>query len=224
MSALANVKDIDIETKNCIFGYVRKIQEALPTDNIYYTIPSLVIHWILLYYHIQEKFDPNNCGKMCSLSESGSILTKTNDNYDIALLSKTVSTGTHRWKFKIDNINPANYTFVIGVWNIGYDADCNNSMFSKAAKNKLYGWNSAGGQITRGRSYFKSYGKPHKKGDIIEMILNLYKLELGYTLNGEDYGVCWSNIDEGKYKAMVHMYKSGDSIELVSYSLIGNSK
>ena len=50
---LETVKDIDIKTKQCVYEYVKDIQSLLPHDNVYFTIPTLVIYWIILYYHIQ---------------------------------------------------------------------------------------------------------------------------------------------------------------------------
>ena len=140
MSSLENVKDIDEQTKNCIFGYVREIQETMPNDDTYYTIPSLVIHWILLYYYLHERFDSNNCGKKLSITgpRSRTIVSKT-DNYDIALLSNPASSGVHRWKFKTIKVHPSHFTFVIGVWDTKYSVDVNGTMFSAAVKNKLYG-------------------------------------------------------------------------------------
>ena len=113
MSSLETVKDIDEKTKHCVFGYIRKTQKIFPNDNIYYTIPSLVIHWILLYYHIQERFDPENCGDGCSLNDDGSVLTKSDSDYDIAFLTQTVTTGIHQWKFKVVKISPSHYSYPI---------------------------------------------------------------------------------------------------------------
>ena len=52
---LESVKDIDNKTIQYIYGYIGNIQELLPNDNVYFTIPSLVIYWIILYYYIREQ-------------------------------------------------------------------------------------------------------------------------------------------------------------------------
>ena len=168
---------------------------------------------------MQERFDANMCGSMCLLSDDRSMVSKTKANYDIALLSKIVSTGMHCWKFKIIKVHPSGYTFIIGVWNTKYSIDVNHTMFTEATENKMYGWNGSNALASIGTEYSQhSYGKKHKDGDIVEMILDLHKWELRYTLNGKDYGACWSNIDQSTYKAMVHMYKDGDSVQILSYS------
>ena len=41
---LETVKDIDIKTKQCVYGYVKNIEKLLPDNNVYFTIPTLVNH------------------------------------------------------------------------------------------------------------------------------------------------------------------------------------
>ena len=56
----SKVKNIDQNVKDFVYGYIRNEQKLFP-DNFYYTIPSLVTHWILLYYFINEHFDEKCC-------------------------------------------------------------------------------------------------------------------------------------------------------------------
>ena len=43
--------------KDCVFGFVRDIQKAMPSTSAYYNIPSLVIYLILDYFYQREAFD-----------------------------------------------------------------------------------------------------------------------------------------------------------------------
>ena len=54
---LEDIKSIDQKIKDVIHGYIRNVQKEMPQDNIYFTIPALVIHWIMIFYYIAEHFD-----------------------------------------------------------------------------------------------------------------------------------------------------------------------
>ena len=45
---------MDQANKDIVFGYLRNIQMLIPSDSVYYTIPTLVWHWCLLYFHHKE--------------------------------------------------------------------------------------------------------------------------------------------------------------------------
>ena len=55
--SLKDVKHIDKYEENIVNGYVKRAQKLLPSNVTYYIIPTLIIHWILLYFHEPEKFD-----------------------------------------------------------------------------------------------------------------------------------------------------------------------
>ena len=121
MASLEDVKHIDISTKDIVFGFIKHVQSMLPKDNIYYTIPTLVSHWILLYFFIKESFDPNAHSTKLQLSKDDSILTvkQTGDNLEAitAYLRHIIRSGIHRWTFKIAYCD-STFTIVIGIWNI----------------------------------------------------------------------------------------------------------
>lgn len=54
------------------------------------------------------------------------------------------------------------------------------------------------------------------EGNIIEIIVNLEKLELSFTLNGKDLGIFCSNIIKDiDYVPFVEIYKEGDEVTLI---------
>ena len=85
---LEDVKKIEQESKDLIHGYVRNIEKLFPGDVSYFTMPTLVIHWILLYYYIWEEFDANACAKCYVLSDDNTIVTSREGRRGSALLKK----------------------------------------------------------------------------------------------------------------------------------------
>ena len=219
MASLEDVKFADILTKDTVFGFIRQVQSILPDDNVYYTIPTLVTHWILLYFFIKESFDPEAHSKKLELSKDNFIVTvkETGDNYEAitAYLRNVIKSGTHQWTFKIIHCE-ATYTIVIGIWDNKHGLDSEHAIYSIDSCEKSYGWCVSGGWLSRNEEY-EDYG-PDKcqTGDIVDMIVDLDKLELKYRLNGKDYGVA-NQIGKGEYKAVISLYFKQDALELMSY-------
>ena len=113
-TSLEDVKKIDQRTKDCVFGFIRKSQTLLPDNNVYFLIPSLVIHWILLYFNSIERFAVFS--NKFEASKDNTIVTKTDTGYSAAYLTETVSSGIHYWRFKVLEYRSPSCTFHIGIW------------------------------------------------------------------------------------------------------------
>ena len=218
--SLEDVKDIDTETIHYIFGYVRDVQASFPEDSIYHTIPTLVIHWILLYFAVIEQFDTENCGASYDLSEHNTIVKKTKSCYKTAYLTKIVSKGVHKWRFKAIKMSP--YTTIIGVWKTKYATEIDAELWEDYAKGKFYGYSSTHGQLTSGDQDFAwekcRYGERKcQQGDVIDMILDLNKLEIRYFVNHRDYGVAFENIDDTSYRVCICVHEKKDVLKFVEY-------
>ena len=221
---LENVKRIDQESKDLIFGYIRNVQELFPADNVYYTIPNLVIHWILLYFYFEDKFDDKLCTQSYDLSDDKSIVTLNSEHGNRgkgpAFLSRIVkSKQRHCWRFRINHLNSSTLWMTIGVWKCNHDFDLKYRLDSGYVKGKFYGW-IVNYQVAIDGGRHK-YGKRRcKTGDIVDMILDLEKLELRYMVNDEDFGIAFENIEDTEYKAAISMNKSPDEIELIKYKIL----
>ena len=55
-----DLKCIDQSTKDIVFGFTRKAQLLLQRNNMYFTIPPLIIHCCLLFYHQREYLTTND--------------------------------------------------------------------------------------------------------------------------------------------------------------------
>ena len=93
---LEKVKKMDQRTKDCVYGYIRVCQELLfqHEENVYYIIPTLVIHWCLLYYSSIERFalfKPNSF----EVDENGKIARSINTGMSAVFLKEIVNSGRH---------------------------------------------------------------------------------------------------------------------------------
>ena len=211
-------KTIDTRTQDLIDGYIKIIQQSLPTDNVYYIIPALVIRWILLYFYIRDQFDRNHCADCYTISDDNYIITKSpTDTTGCVYCSQIRRHGIHRWRFKLRNVT-ANQTFiVIGIWKVNHEMNVNSDLWQWSAQGKAYGWIvNYKRKINGDKSEWYSYGKKEcVTGDVIEMILDLNKMKLSYFCNGEDYGRAYKSLEKTGYKAVVHCGQ-GESVELLS--------
>ena len=227
MASLEDVKFIDATSKIIVFGFMREAQCVLPTGNIYYTIPVLVSHWCLLYFTMQESFDPDCHHGKLKLKEDNSIVTvhETGDGFAAitAYLKKIVKSGVHQWEFKI--LHDDGWTIDIGIWKVDrYPENVDVSLYSDATKYKSYAYTVSHRCRTHPDGNDKtSYGKKCVTGDIICMIVDLEALELRYMVNNEDFGVC-NKIEKTSYKAAISLYHEHDALELISYKQIKQSK
>ena len=217
---LDDVKWIKQEIKDCVFGYVRNAQTELPVDNVYYTIPSLAIYWILLYFYESDEFDSNNCNSTYTLSDNNMVVTKNVDSTSSAYLTMVATNGVHLWKFKILQVNSEKYNVTIGVWKTNYKLTPAIGICSTGNRVKQYGWlvNYDGVKSTT----FDTFEgiTACNKGDIIEMMLDLNERNIKYSKNGGQFVTAFDNIQKTSYIAVVSAYKTGDSIQLLSYKYI----
>ena len=215
-ASLEDVKNIDQKTKDAIYGYIKQVQALFPSDNIYYTIPELVIYWCLLYYNQPERFDPKNCSHKFTLTEDNTVATQSDAGSMLLLLTNRHKTGIHEWKFKLVNKNHS--TKIIGIFKTKYDADLATNL-REVGKGKAYGWNLCTKQLTEGERYLEEprYGEVCDNGDVITMILDLEALQLKYIVNGKDFGVAFDKIEATEYKATVSGYGERTVYKLLSY-------
>ena len=214
-ATLENVKMIDTKTKDLVSGYAKQSQLDLPSDNVYFTIPTLVIYWILLYYYPSDKFYKYQ--KNYALSSNELIIKKREFGDGSAYLSKIVNQGVHRWIFRINKVNRSGSSMTIAIWKTKYIENIDRCLYD-AANGKSYGWMITGLYLTSAGRY--GIDKP-KDGDIIEMIIDLNKRTLRYFCNGIDLGDAYQDIDKTTYRAAISMYNRDDCIELIAYQCLG---
>ena len=214
--SLDHVKLVDSRTKDIVFGWIRKMQSNLPQNETYYTIPSLVCHWCLLYYFLKESFDPDRIANGMKLSEDDSTLQTVEGTAHLQL--EIGSSAIHHWKFKLIESNGCSIS--IGICNTKNDP--NNRLkdvtWSANANHENYG-NIATSALKHQGGARSKYGRVCKVNDVIEMILDLNKSQLKYIVNGADYGVAFGGFKshDTSYRAVVSAFTDGSTIKLLSY-------
>ena len=221
MTALEKVRTIDQRFKDCVFGYTRQVQKQLPSDdNVYFTIPTLVIHWILLYFYETDKFDSNCIGDGYELSEDDKVLKKVEWNSSSVYLLKIIEYGVHKWTFKLREVNEFGTSMTIAIWKTKHEPILDQCLYNPP-KGTAYGWMITGGYLICGDSDDTSkYGKLVHNDDIIEMILDLNDQTLRYFCNQQDFGIAYQNIELTSYRAALSIFSKHDCIELVSYRCV----
>ena len=216
--SLEDVKLVDQKYKDCISGYVRQAQQTLLPDNVYFTIPALVIHWILLYFWQCDCFDSKYVGPNYQLSDNDMVISKTNGGDGSVYLRNVVDAGVHKWKFKLRN-KDGPFSMTIAVWKALEPPATNSCLYDAyyGSSGCPYGWVLNGEYRIGDFGGIEDFKAPSiKTGDIIEMILNLDELTLSYSYNGEYLGVTHENIEQTSYRAAVSFFDK-DCIELLSY-------
>ena len=222
MVSVEDVKRIDVITKDTVNGYLRRIQLCLPSTDIYYCcIPALVSYWCILYFYINECFDPIESHNHYIFEENNTIIRKTKSSEVCAFLSNIVREGIHRWKFEIFIKEEWDTTKTIGIWKNNHPLDNKLALFSSQFTGKFYGWCLDDASLVYGDSDgYRDYADDEyvTDGDIIEMILDLNKKQLGFKRNDKDYGVAFENIEDTSYRAAVSFFRNVNSIKLIEYS------
>ena len=116
----------------------------------------------------------------------------------------------NKWKIKVNNINPNPSHLLIGI--IPSNIDLNrNSNFTKG-----YCTNFENFDPHNLGNYTATLNFRGKKDDIVEIIVDLEKGQLSYSLNDIDLGVFCDNIDKNiDYVPFVEMYHIGTEITLI---------
>ena len=144
-----------------------------------------------------------------------------------AILDRVIDkySGCVRWKFEIEQICDRGWCICIGIWKWNHQ-NITDIMVNQSYLNGFecgYGLVLPNGELVDpdgGTSYLsKEYIDTNKigrfkKGDIIEMYLNMNKLELGYVINGINYGIAYK-VENTKYKAAINMYAGIGGLKLL---------
>ena len=103
------VKQINPRTKDSVFGYIRLAQKLLPKDEVYYNIPDIIYHTILLFFYLEyikckfnEKYCKHTTGMM-TLSDDKTVLVKHKKGgwFYCALDVEEIIDGIHCFRIKV---------------------------------------------------------------------------------------------------------------------------
>ena len=203
--------------KNLVTGYARQYHQNVPQE---------IISLIFVWYHLELFIFKT--GPRSRLNEDKTIIT-LDDNPD-------QSYDTCYGSISMPSINNMKYEYEIKVLRCGSthhvgigidDARCKhtNSYFIGNGATKNYGfqcWNARKSCIGdfSGTKYGKVCIANENNQIIVRMIYDSNESTLAFIIDGEDYGIAYSDIakEEG-FEYRLAIYSSGDgSVELLHYS------
>ena len=220
-------KYVHPQTKCIVYGYIRQMQELLPSyeDNPYYTIPELVTIICLSFYNLGEYFEivcdvlkvSNNNRRLYS----NQFIYSNGYGSNIISLSDSMHNYKYEWKFNILQI----YHVAIGITTDFlvnkdtkyYQSESKGFNFAHEFDGYQQSWND--GQIRLGDQY--CYGK----GDVMVLIFDTKNRRLtSYKENEERCKSIFTDIPDGDYRMAVCVYGHGDDdsaeIELIDFIVI----
>ena len=212
-------KSVDSDTKDMVFGYIRKCQHLLPNNNSYYNIPSLVEHICIIYCWIPEYFSDH--GHVITLNDNKNIAkNKHNDGQTVYGNCDIVdNTMLYQWTFKIIG---SEYIY------IGIDSSNKNYIntdFSEPYINSydFYAYNSVGKIYSR-NNVGREWKNGFKRGDIVKMEVDAMNKTLSFYINDEYQGIAVQNIDfeNKKYNMAIYLYDNRNEIELMDFQQISH--
>ena len=91
----------DPETQALVSGFIRGMQQILPSNSTFYIIPALVHHLLLQFYFITEYFV--KCGSQLKITNDGMIVASASSSrYQTAYGLVSINPNyNYCWKFKI---------------------------------------------------------------------------------------------------------------------------
>ena len=211
---LSKIAEIDKKRQLTVYGWIRQ-HEKLYNQMI---IEGIVIICVLFYGNYVDEWDPECIGTGTKLSNRTLIHEKIGTSSSFC--KRVIESGVFKWRFKIDQCK--NGGFILGIWraktntaspplttwftNGGFDAGygfCLNIPFEDACLTNK-----------EGDAWGSKYGIDPSNGSIIEMILDLNKLTLGFIIDDKDYGKAF-DVEKDKYRAAVFFFREGTAITLL---------
>ena len=223
---LEDVKNVDQGTQICVYGYIRRVQDIFPENNVYFTIPKLVIHWILLYFYVTDTFKEYD-DKEYKVDNDGMALIRTErggSTYATCYGAQKVRSllgGVHKWIFKIEKRQDF---MSIGIAEPTYDMK-KGHINRNDSVSKYYGlWDDGDRNRWDAYSIIKR-GKTIKytENDTVHMTLDLDAKNLGYSVNDGEKVIIFKGITVGIdicYSVIISLAQEGDSVSLLKYMQI----
>ena len=210
---------LSYEEKNefTVFGYIREASREILNQNnsdSLARVPEEIYKLCVKFYHIAAGWDRKD---LSNNEEDPSIFTFKYSEWGYKsyawLLPEIDGTGKHHWKFELMKDPSTSCWFHIS----GSKGDLPDYGFQPGQDPPL---KSAGGGIGRARTGGgHHYGEKAKKGDIIDMFVDMEGKYISFALNGNNLGKAW-DIQPMPYTAQLMC--NGDVIKFISYDNITN--
>ena len=202
-----------------VYGFIRESQHIL-CDGSFYNIPELISLICLAYFNDSDEWD-TNCKSYGIEFIEDNCIKKIGRGNSTALLTKKISSGHHKWRFRMIKQMHAeeNYIdFVIGIWNMNISKPqfIVNSYFPYLGGLAFISTKACVTIPDETEESELKYAVKCKPGDIIEMDLNMDDTLLSFKVNDIEYGAAFQVVPDVTYRAAVYLYCDGDIIKLLT--------
>ena len=206
------LRRIDPKSKDTVYGYIRQMQQILPSDTPYYNIPELVTFICLKFYYIAEYF--HFVADTLSISQENQRLSISTWNFSSAYGSTIIhlnakSKHSYIWKFRIIQ----SYHIIIGISN----QLRTDTQFNYAVDSKYYGYECDGYSQSwkDGQGFLGSHKFGYDEDDQVTMIFDTKKRNLRFMKNDDTNAICkFDDIIDGDYRMAIGLYGSYDKDEV----------
>ena len=216
-SSLKELSKIDNWTKYAVYGWIRKMETSLLSQNM----PNMIIVLCILFFRRDEIFQVFD-EKEIQLSSNKKCITKINRYgrthiYGSNEISSIVNC-KYEWKLRT---NERGGSIAIGIGSLNFTTKPFNKL---RGFNHLYLSNGDRIMVQQGEyCKYELYGCKFKWNEVneISICLDLGRAELKFILNGMDQGIAFKNIkkrEDVKYRLMVTLWSVDDSVEIQSFS------
>ena len=236
MESFEKVRKIPQKHKDIVSGFLREIENTYSSDDTFHKVSTLILYVCLSFYYVYDEWDPDH--KSTHMLVEGDTVTnmyQSDDIHDlhmygtIHLKNICKPPNKYEWRFQIIKYDKNNLAWnnLFGVQKVGTTClDYDGSQHFISTRKCGYGFISSCGKLSDASSAgcygvnnkynpdAYKYGKECVAGDIIEMHLDLEKLQLSYVINGRDYGVAFQ-VEKTEYTAAVTIDWKGNSIQLL---------
>eukprot|EP01083_Nonionella_stella_P139142 423837_1 len=217
-----SLKAVHPAIRNTVFGYIRQSIADLLPDNAQVSAFLSIQYICLWFYGAPDVWDQTAMGE--GLTNIDNVITKTNEggwSYRSAFLINICEVGHHCWRSKVHKLEKM--WNLIGIWRVISDKKPpTNTYFTEGyvqgyalclLSGRLVSLDSGGGYVDHSK---KQYCDGIQTDDIIDMHLDLNKLELSFSVNGTNYGSAFEGVRKAKYRAAICLEGKESAIELLS--------
>ena len=183
-----------------VFGFVKELGGV--------SYPKELVELIFLWYFINEEWDKKIKAEAIEIIDDLSVVhTDYNKGcWQGALGINECKSGKHEWKLQITKAEACQPDNTIKIM-VGI---CEEKNWKKMVNNHLgpglsmYCFLASITALQAPGIWKDDYAEPfEKEGDTIELYLDMDNKTLSYTVNGNDYGVAFKDIEEGNYRLAV---------------------
>ena len=210
-----------------VVGYIREIENKSFSNHPFYrNIPQIINYFCMKYYHQStDRFDPELHGDC--ITRTDNKIAKRLYSTSSAFLSNYVDKDYHEWRFTVMSVSNCYCdTIFFGICNnqIQFRKYLNKfcypmsgSFFQMELQTKAFGLNVWQRGLRGGNNDEKIYCDVCKRGDIIDMCLDLNTLELRYKINDKDYGKAFDIPPGSSWRACVSLFGQDNVVRLIHY-------